>query len=564
MSIEPGQRDRVMALIRNQGSIVDNYQLRVEGMPDDWWSIYPDTVYLVPFGTGGTYEQEVEVHIHPPRSPEAKAKLWELEVVAHSKAQSRTAASAPMGLVIQPYTETATVIRPQRAKGRRKAHYDVAVENKANAPVLIALEGEDPDDELDFGFNRPPHEVPPGKTIESGMQVRPPKQIWIGRATEKRFTVNTLTGEKAEERLAAEPTSAAELENAPAAAPKKKGLFGRRPSADGVPGVYGPRVYKPQVYKPGMQIGPSGISFQKPQFTRPADAGPADEGHEPRREQAQDARQGRGVVRAERPAAALAGRLPPEGVAAVVADPGRDRARRARGAALHAAAQERRRARRRRLQVDVRRREEADRRRPQARRLAEGEGRPQGPGRQRHRPDPRGRREGREGRSGDRADRGRRRQDHRPEGRRHEPRRRRGRAARQEAHGRQDGADAARSRGHDREPDPGRERDRQGRRADRHLLRRPQRQGQGQGPEGQGRRPPAQPAAAVAVAVAAAAARRTSSSRRSPAPRSTTSPRSWPTTSSSRRPSGSSTPRPPARCSRPSRPAAPRPRPATR
>ena len=127
------------------------------------------------------------------------------------------------------------------------------------------------------------------------MQVRPPKQIWIGRATEKRFTINTLTGEKAEERLAAEPTSASELENAPAAAPKKKGLFGRRPSADGVPGVYGPRVYKPQVYKPGMNIGPGGISFQKPQITRPADAGPADEGHEPRREQAQDARQGRGA-----------------------------------------------------------------------------------------------------------------------------------------------------------------------------------------------------------------------------------------------------------------------------
>ena len=144
MSIEPGQRDRVMALVRNQGSIVDNYQLRVEGMPDDWWSIYPDTVYLVPFGTGGTYEQEVEIHLHPPRSPEAEAKLWELEVVAHSKAQERTAAAAPMGLVIEPYTETATSIRPQRGKGRRKAHYDVAVENKANAPGAGRARGRGP------------------------------------------------------------------------------------------------------------------------------------------------------------------------------------------------------------------------------------------------------------------------------------------------------------------------------------------------------------------------------------------------------------------------------------
>ena len=274
LSVEPGQRDKLLALVRNQGTIVDNYQLRVEGMPEDWYSIYPDTVYLVPFGTGGTYEQEVEIHIHPPRSPEAEAKLWDLRVVAHSKAQSRTAASAQFGLVIEPYTETSTNLRPQRAKGRRKAHYDVAVENKANAPVLVALEGEDQDDELDFGFNRPPHEIPPGQTVQTGMQVRPPKQMWIGRPTEHRFTIKTLTGEKAEERLAAEPTPAAELEGAPAAATTKKGLFGRRKPAGGVPGVYGPRVYKPQVYKPGMQIGPSGITFQKPQFTGPQVQGP--------------------------------------------------------------------------------------------------------------------------------------------------------------------------------------------------------------------------------------------------------------------------------------------------
>src|SRR6476659_4165790 len=70
-SVEPGQRERALALVRNQSGIVDNYVLRIENLPDDWWSIYPDTVYLVPFGTGGTYEQEVEIHLHPPRTPQA-------------------------------------------------------------------------------------------------------------------------------------------------------------------------------------------------------------------------------------------------------------------------------------------------------------------------------------------------------------------------------------------------------------------------------------------------------------------------------------------------------------
>ena len=115
-AVEPGQRETVLALVRNQSGIVDNYDLRVEGMPQDWWSIFPGTVYLVPFGSGGTYEQEVEIHLHPPRGPEAEARVWDLRVVADSKAHSTVAAQAPLALHIQPYVETATTLRPQRRR----------------------------------------------------------------------------------------------------------------------------------------------------------------------------------------------------------------------------------------------------------------------------------------------------------------------------------------------------------------------------------------------------------------------------------------------------------------
>src|SRR5918912_3937732 len=195
-AVEPGQRARVLALVRNQSGIVDNYEVKVEGMPDDWWSVFPDTVYLVPFGTGGTYEQEVEVHIHPPRSPQAESRVWELRVVAHSKAQGKPAASAPLAVGIQPYTETQTKVRPERVKGRRKALFDVAVTNSANAPVLVALEGSDPDGEMDFAFNRPPQEIGPGQNVNVGMRVKPPRQHWIGRPLDHRLQVITLTGEE--------------------------------------------------------------------------------------------------------------------------------------------------------------------------------------------------------------------------------------------------------------------------------------------------------------------------------------------------------------------------------
>src|SRR4051794_31813376 len=264
LAVEPGVTERVLAMVRNQSGIVDNYDLRVEGMPEEWWSIHPGTVYLVPFGSGGTYEQEVEVHLHPPRPPTAEARVWELKVVADSKANRIVAASAPVALHIDPYIDTATALRPQRRRGRRKATYDVMVTNRANAPVIVALDGEDPDGEMAFGFNRPPQEIPPGGAVTTQMQVKPPKQIWIGRGQDRRLEVRTVTGEEAEARFAAEPLPATVLENAEE--PNKKRRFFRRRRAPRVPGVYPPRIYKPQLYAPDVNVGPGGLQVRMPQF----------------------------------------------------------------------------------------------------------------------------------------------------------------------------------------------------------------------------------------------------------------------------------------------------------
>ena len=196
---DPGGRARLLALVRNQSGIVDNYELSVRGLPDDWWSIDPTTVYLVPFGTSGTYEQAVEVNLHPPRAPEAEARIWDLQIVAESKASGTQAAAARLTLGIQPYEAVKTKLEPERASGRRKARFDVAVTNTANAAVVVALDAEDPDGELDICFEPATLELPPGETLTSTMRVRPPRQKWIGRPEEKRISVHTRTGEEAQQ-----------------------------------------------------------------------------------------------------------------------------------------------------------------------------------------------------------------------------------------------------------------------------------------------------------------------------------------------------------------------------
>ena len=87
--VEAGGHVPLPALVRNQSGIVDNYEIQVTGMPEEWWNVTPPSVYLVPFGApSGTYEQDVHINFSPPRSAEAEARIWEIEVIALSRAQN--------------------------------------------------------------------------------------------------------------------------------------------------------------------------------------------------------------------------------------------------------------------------------------------------------------------------------------------------------------------------------------------------------------------------------------------------------------------------------------------
>ena len=150
----------------------------------------------------------MEIHFHPPRAAEAEARLWELTVVAHSKAHEITAATTPMALVIQPFEEHKTKVKPERASGRRKADFEIAVENKANAPVYVAFDAAEPDNECSFRFEPSGAEIAPGETATSQMRVRPPKQMWIGRPHERRIEVNVKSNEEAHDFEAAQAEAA--------------------------------------------------------------------------------------------------------------------------------------------------------------------------------------------------------------------------------------------------------------------------------------------------------------------------------------------------------------------
>jgi beta-lactam-binding protein with PASTA domain len=257
VAVAPGDRVRVLADVRNQGGIVDNYSLVVHGLPDDWYSVMPETVYLVPLGSRGAYEQEIEIHFHPPRDPNAEARRWELRIGVWSHAAEVEIASAPMTLGIRPYEDYTVRVRPERATGRRRAKYDVTIVNNANGVAMLALDGQDDESACLFDFQRDTVELGAGESKVVKMTCKPPRKIWVGRALDRTLEISTATGEAGEKLL--QDKAEAKLRFA-----ESKGIKNRLKKLP-IPGLSKPNMGVPQI-----GIGPGGkISVQRPMARGP-------------------------------------------------------------------------------------------------------------------------------------------------------------------------------------------------------------------------------------------------------------------------------------------------------
>lgn len=192
----PGETGVLKAVVRNQSGIVDNYELRIDGVDPAWWSTEPSTLFLVPFGTAGTYEDEIEIKFHPPRSADAEARSWELEVVVLSKAEEGRVGSARAKLVVDPFEEVEADLRPRRRRARLGARFALALRNRANAPVELELAATDRDSAMRYRFTRDRLELGPGERKPNRLTVRPRRQRWFGRSAEHTIEITgTPTGE---------------------------------------------------------------------------------------------------------------------------------------------------------------------------------------------------------------------------------------------------------------------------------------------------------------------------------------------------------------------------------
>ena len=165
---DPGERARVLGARPQPGG--HRRQLpahRRRACRDEWWSVLPDTVYLVPFGS----RRHVRAGGRDPPAPAARAGGRGADLGARRSSRtprrtSRVAASEPLALGIQPFEEHATKVKPERASGRRKANFKVASATRRTRPSSSPSTRPRPTTTAASGSTPAAAEIAPGETVD--------------------------------------------------------------------------------------------------------------------------------------------------------------------------------------------------------------------------------------------------------------------------------------------------------------------------------------------------------------------------------------------------------------
>jgi hypothetical protein len=182
--VDVGATVTATAVVRNRGTVVDQYALALEGLDPAWWEVVPATVSLFPQD-----EATTTITIHPPA--EAVAGTHPFQVRAVSSDDPSRSASVDATLYVAQAGGMVMTLDPTLVAGR-SGSYAVRVTNRANAEAQLQLSGRDQEEGLEYEFEPASMLVAPFADSESQLTVRPSARPLWGVPKPYPFTVRAV------------------------------------------------------------------------------------------------------------------------------------------------------------------------------------------------------------------------------------------------------------------------------------------------------------------------------------------------------------------------------------
>jgi hypothetical protein len=183
VSLDPGNEAVVPIQVRNNGSVVEGYQLSVIGAPGEWATVDPPVMSLYP-GTTST----ATITFRPPRTARTVAGQQPFGVRVLPTEHPELAV-VPEGVVeVLPFLETTAELVPRTSQGRSGRH-QVAIDNRGNVPVNVLIAAQGDGDQLRFKLDQVGLAVQPGEARFVQLRAKADKRLWRGEPVTHPFVV---------------------------------------------------------------------------------------------------------------------------------------------------------------------------------------------------------------------------------------------------------------------------------------------------------------------------------------------------------------------------------------
>ena len=202
--VTPGEEAEVELVVTNTGGVVDSFTLEVLGDPAAWAVAEPPGLSLFP-GQSETAKLRFRPPVDPGLTPGPRpyaVRISSNEDPQHPRIEEGVLAVAGIAVLSADLSP-----RTGRARGKRAGKYQVALDNRGNAPVLVDLAGYDAQDLVDVSVEPPRIEVGPGAAAFVTARARARTRFWRGSSVLHRFTVTAVPAQPQAGGPASSPSS---------------------------------------------------------------------------------------------------------------------------------------------------------------------------------------------------------------------------------------------------------------------------------------------------------------------------------------------------------------------
>jgi hypothetical protein len=191
MSVAPGDSVTTELRVANNGHVVDEFTVQPLGDGADWIESIPPSVSLFPGA-----DEIVTIRFAPPREPGTVPGPTPFALKVLSR-EDPTGSIVEEGVIdVGAFDERSIELHPMTVTGRFGARYELAVDNRGNQAIEVALAASDPQAACDYRFADAFVLVEPGSAVFTRLKVKPRVRIWKGASAPHQFQVlasNALT-----------------------------------------------------------------------------------------------------------------------------------------------------------------------------------------------------------------------------------------------------------------------------------------------------------------------------------------------------------------------------------